>query len=160
MDLFDTAFISLWKSLNENRVRYILVGELASFLHGHERLTGVMDLYIKDTEDNRKKFRKAYADYGMGDYESIETIEFVPGWVDFPLQNGIRLDIQTALKGIEQTFDECLQIAPIFTIYGVQVPFLHINHLLANKKAVGRPKDQMDVFELERIKKLREEKGV
>jgi hypothetical protein len=36
---------------------------------------------------------------------------------------------------------------------GVIVPFLHINHLLANKKAVARPKDQLDVMELEKIKK-------
>ena len=36
-------------------------------------------------------------------------------------------------------------------------PFLNINHLIANKKAVNRPKDQIDVIELEKIKKLRED---
>ena len=39
-------------------------------------------------------------------------------------------------------------------IDGVQVPFLHMNQLIANKKAVNRPKDQLDVVELERIQKL------
>lgn len=34
------------------------------------------------------------------------------------------------------------------------VPFLHINHLLANKKAVYRSKDQIDVMKLEKIKKI------
>jgi hypothetical protein len=38
------------------------------------------------------------------------------------------------------------------------VPFLHLNNLLANKKAVGRPKDQLDVIELEKIKSYLEEK--
>jgi hypothetical protein len=38
----------------------------------------------------------------------------------------------------------------------VQVPVLHINHLIANKKAVNRPKDQLDVIYLEKIKQLRE----
>jgi len=37
-----------------------------------------------------------------------------------------------------------------------QVPFLHINHLIQNKKVVNRPKDQVDVIELEKIRKLRE----
>jgi hypothetical protein len=39
----------------------------------------------------------------------------------------------------------------------LKVPFLHINQLIANKKAVNRPKDQIDVPELEKIKKLREQ---
>jgi hypothetical protein len=38
-----------------------------------------------------------------------------------------------------------------------KIPFLHINHLLDNKKAVDRPKDRLDVFYLEKIKELREE---
>ena len=34
------------------------------------------------------------------------------------------------------------------------VPFLHINHLIQNKKVVNWPKDQIDVMELEKIKKI------
>ena len=45
-------------------------------------------------------------------------------------------------------------MASIAEIDGVQVPFLYINQLIANKKAVDRPKDQLDVLELERIKKI------
>jgi hypothetical protein len=37
------------------------------------------------------------------------------------------------------------------------VPVLHLNHLIANKKAVNRPKERLDVFYLEKIKELREE---
>jgi hypothetical protein len=44
-------------------------------------------------------------------------------------------------------------------IEGVIVPFLHINHLLATKKAVGRPKDLVDIEELEQIKKLKEDRN-
>jgi hypothetical protein len=39
-------------------------------------------------------------------------------------------------------------------IDGVKIAFLHINQLIANKKAVNRPKDQVDVIELERIVKI------
>jgi hypothetical protein len=64
----------------------------------------------------------------------------------------------TSLKGLEEfTFDECFSLATIATIENIDVPFLHINHLIQNKKAVNRPKDQVDVMELEKIKKLREE---
>jgi hypothetical protein len=48
-------------------------------------------------------------------------------------------------------------MASIADIEGTRIPFLHINHLIANKKIVNRPKDQIDVIELEKIRKIREE---
>jgi hypothetical protein len=77
--------------------------------------------------------------------------------VDFPLMNGVRLDIMGSLKGVKESFDEWLKIAPIFKIEGIEVPILHINHLIANKRKVNRSKDQLDVIELEKIKKLKDE---
>ena len=48
MDLFDSAFLDLWKALNNHRVRYILVGGFATNFHGYQRYTGDVDLYIED----------------------------------------------------------------------------------------------------------------
>lgn len=63
----------------------------------------------------------------------------------------------TGMKGIEnESFQTCYQMASISNLEGVLVPFLHINHLIANKKAVNHPKDQMDVMQLEKIKEIRE----
>jgi len=107
-----------------------------------------------DTYDNRKKLRQAFKDLGLGDFEPIERIEFIPGWVDFQLDNGVRMDIMTSMKGVGLSFDECLQMAPVAEIESVKVPFLHINQLIDNKRAVNRPKDQMDVQEFERIRQL------
>ncbi len=90
----------------------------------------------------------------MGNFESLETIQFVPGWVDFPLLNGMKMDIQTSLKGVDLSFDQCFEIAPTVDVEEVHIPYLHLNQLLANKKAVGRPKDLNDADELEKIKKL------
>jgi hypothetical protein len=154
MDLFESAFIDFWKHLNEQGVRYILVGGFATNFHGYQRYTGDVDIWIEDTLENRMRLRKAYKAYGMGDFELFETIQFVPGWVDFPLQNGVRLDIMTTMKGVESDFEACLQKAPHLIIGSVNVPVLHINELIANKKGVNRPKDQLDVVELEKIKDL------
>jgi len=61
------------------------------------------------------------------------------------------------MKGVENlSFIECLEMASIADLDGVLVPFLNINQLIANKKAVNRPKDQIDVLALEQIRKLRE----
>jgi hypothetical protein len=42
-------------------------------------------------------------------------------------------------------------------IDNVNVPFLHINRLIENKKIVNRPKDHIDVAALEQIRKLRDD---
>lgn len=160
MDLFDHSFVDLWKQLNQHSVKYILVGGFATNLHGYQRYTGDMDLYIEDTIDNRKKLRLAYKDYSNIDFEGFERIQFVPGWIDFPLNNGVRLDIMTTMVGIDDSFDDCLRKAKVCEVEGINVPVLHINHLIENKKKVGRPKDQLDIIYLEKIKQLREEEEI
>jgi len=54
-------------------------------------------------------------------------------------------------------FCECYNLASIAEIKNVKVPLLYINHLIQNKKTVGREKDQLDVKYLEKINKLTEE---
>lgn len=158
MDIFDTEIISFWKSLQQNDVRFIMIGGFATNLHGYQRYTGDMDIWIQDTKPNRKNLRKAFAEYGLGDFELLEQITFVAGWTDFYLNNGLKLDIITDMKGLDEySFDDCYKLASLAEIENVQVPFLHINHLIQNKKSVGREKDQLDVKYLEIIKKLREE---
>ena len=158
MDVFDEEILKFWASLQKCRVKYIMVGGYATNLHGYERFTGDIDIWIEDSAENRLRLRQAFSDCGMGDYYMLETMQFVPGWTEFRLNNGLRLDIMVSMKGLEgYTFDECLSMASIADIDGVQIPFLHINQLIANKKAVNRPKDQVDVTELERIQKLRGE---
>jgi hypothetical protein len=94
----------------------------------------------------------------MGDFFMMERMQFVPGWTNFSLNNGMRLDVLVDVKGLEGfSFDECLQMASIADIDDIRVPFLHINHLIAAKKAANRPKDQLDIIYLEKIKKLLEE---
>ena len=157
MDVNDEAFLQLWQALNEQEVRYILVGGFAVNFHDYQRFTGDVDIYLEDTLENRQRLRRAYKAYCNIDFESFETIQFIPGWVEFPLIDGTWLDILTSMVGIDASFDECLQAARIVDIDGIKIPVLHINHLIANKKAVGRPKDQLDVLKLEEIQKLRKE---
>lgn len=156
MDIFDEAILSFWKALQDNEVQYILIGGYAINLHGYERFTGDLDIWLKDTLSNRQALRKAFVDCDMGDFPMVEYMQFIPGWTDFQLTNNFSLDILIDMKGLEgYTFDESLQMASIADIEGVKVPFLHINQLIANKKATNRPKDQIDVLTLEQIRKLR-----
>lgn len=156
MDVLDEEFIQFWRILNDHQVKYIMVGGIATRFHGYNRNTDDIDIWIEDTLINRQNLRKAFVKLGYGDYASIETMQFVPGRTSF-YAAGVELDIMTEMKGIgNESFNECHAMASISNLEGVLVPFLHINHLIANKKAVNRPKDQMDVAQLEKIKKIRE----
>jgi hypothetical protein len=158
MDVLDDELLKFWRTLNNNRVKYIMVGGFATRFHGFNRNTDDLDIWLDDTLQNRKNLRKSFNGLGYGDFPALETMEFLPGWTSFCVGNMITLDIMTKMKGLEDcTFTECMEIASVADLDGVIVPFLHINQLIDNKKAVNRPKDQIDVLELEKIKKIREE---
>jgi len=158
VDIFDEEILNFWKALRDRKVEYILVGDYAGNFHGYRMFTNRMDIWLNDTLENRKRLRMAFIDCQTGDCPMIETMEFVPGWTEFYLNNGLRLDILINMKGLEGfTFDQCLERASVAEIEGVKVPFLHINQLIQNKKTVNRLKDKNDVIALEDIKKLRED---
>ena len=157
MDVFDEDLLLFWKSLSESNVKYLMVGGFAVTMHGYTRGTEDIDIWVKDDLENRRNLGKAMKVFG---YENLswEELQFVPGWTNFFIGNGIVLDILINMKGLEgYTFDECLHLANVAEIENIKVPFLHINQLIANKKAVNRPKDQLDVIELEKIIRLRKE---
>lgn len=157
MDMLDKELLRFWNYLNEYHVRYIMIGGFATRFHGFNRATDDLDLWLENTLINRQNLRAAFKALGYGDQPALETMEFIPGWTSFYI-GGIELDILTSMRGLENmTFEECMQQASIAELDGIKIPFLHINQLILNKKAVNRPKDQIDILELEKIKKIREE---
>ena len=62
-----------------------------------------------------------------------------------------RIDILNAIPGV--TFDEAFGSAIVYEENDVKIKCIHINHLLDNKRAVGRNKDLMDVKAIEKILK-------
>ncbi|HLF47440.1 MAG TPA: hypothetical protein VI548_13510 [Chitinophagaceae bacterium] len=158
MDIFDEELLSFWRHLNKFNVRYIMVGGVATNLNGYQRTTDDLDVWLEDTLQNRENFRQAYKKYSGIDIKMMSRLQIIPGWTNFHLNNGFRLDLMLSLKGLESfSFDECYRHSDKAGIDDVVIPFLHINHLLANKKAVNRPIDQVDVIELEKIKKYIDE---
>jgi hypothetical protein len=158
MDILDEDLLRFWEYLSLYKVNYIMVGGFATRFHGFNRNTDDIDLWLEDSLDNRQRLRAAFNALGYGDNPFLETMEFVAGWTSFHIGSGIELDIMTSMKGLEDlTFGECLAKASVADLDGVEIPFLHINQLIINKKAVNRSKDQIDIIELEKIRRLREE---
>jgi hypothetical protein len=156
----DENLLEFWRLLNHFNVQYIMVGGVAVNLHGYARTTSDIDIWIKDTKENRKQLGLAFSQFGY-DEINLEDFQFIPGWTDFYIGTGIRLDVLIEMKGLEgYSFDDCLQLASVASIENIEVPFLQINQLIANKKAVNRSKDQIDVMELENIIRVSKEMGL
>lgn len=144
--------LNIWKGLRKNDVKYITIGGFAVNIYGYNRNTGDLDLLIEDSIENRKALRKAFKEIGIGDFESIETMQFIPGWTDFTLDFGLRLDVMTSVKGLEdRDFAALLKGATIVMIEDVEVNFIDYKSLITAKKAVNRLKDQLDIEELNKV---------
>jgi len=53
-------------SINDNDVRYLVVGGYAVALHGYPRYTKDIDIWIESSQDNAAKLLKALDQFGFG----------------------------------------------------------------------------------------------
>ncbi len=58
-NIFNDDFRDFIHQLNNNEVRYILVGGYSVILHGYTRTTGDMDIWIDRTLENYNKIKRA-----------------------------------------------------------------------------------------------------
>lgn len=158
MDINNDELINLLKALQKFEVKYILVDDFATTLHGVTRISADIDIWIKDDSHNRKNLRKAIKELGLGDFEELETTDLIPGWTSIYLDSGFELDIMTYIAGFDKnSFDTCYQMAVEAIIAEISVKFLHINHLLDSKRLTNRVKDVLDINELEKIRQIQKE---
>lgn len=153
MDILDDEILNLWKALNREKVLYIMVGGFATNLNGFSRTTADLDLWIKDTQENRNSFVKALNSVNIKNIDFLKSNPIIAGWTTIKLDSGFELDLMTEIKNFGNSdFDECYKLAPIAVISEVPIKFLHINHLIEEKRKSGRPKDLIDLEELEKIR--------
>lgn len=153
MDILDEEILALWKSFHNRGLRYIMVGGFATNLNGFSRTTADLDIWILDTIENRRILRNCLIDIQVGDFQFLENSELVPGWTSIKLKSGFELDIMTYIAGFKQeAFIQVEEESPIAVIENIPIKFIHINQLIEAKKASGRPRDLIDVEELEKIR--------
>ena len=150
----NSQIIEIWKYFLLNKVNYLTIGGFAVNIYGYGRNTGDIDIFIEDSIENRENLRVALKQSGLGDFENMNTMQFIPGWTDITLNFNLRLDIMTSVKGLENsTFKQLLEKAYITEINDIPVYFIDYESLIIAKKAANRPKDILDIEELEKINK-------
>ena len=150
----NSQILEIWKYLFLNKVKYLTIGGFAVNIYGYGRNTGDIDIFIEDSIENRQNLRIALKQAGIGDFENINTMQFIPGWTDITLNFNLRLDIMTSVKGLEKvTFEKLLEKAYITEITDIPVYFLDYDNLIKAKEAANRPKDRLDIEELKKLNK-------
>jgi predicted nucleotidyltransferase len=135
------------QSLNDNAVRYLVVGGYAVALHGYPRYTKDLEVWVEATPDNAPKMLNALKQFGFGTLDLKETDFTAPEQV---IQLGYppnRIDLLTSLSGVE--ISECYSSHVTVEIDGVSASFIDLENLKKNKKATGRHQDLADIENLE-----------
>ena len=135
------------KSLNENDVRYLIVGGYAVSFHGHPRYTKDLDIWIWIDKHNAEKVLQALDQFGFASL-NLALADFLEP--DTTIQLGYppnRIDLLMGLTGVD--FDTCYGSRIEEEIDGVALPFIDLENLKRNKKATGRLQDLADLENLE-----------
>jgi predicted nucleotidyltransferase len=148
--ILNSDFLDFLTALNDQDVEYLVVGGYAVIIHGYNRTTGDIDIWINKTKDNYQKLATAFLQFGMPLFDMtahnfLENEDFDVFTFGVP---PISIDIMTKLKGL--TFDECVEQAFKETIDGLIINVISIEDLIAAKKASNRAKDQDDIEHLEK----------
>ena len=135
--------------MNENDVEYILVGGYATIIHGYNRTTGDLDIWVNQTEENYNKIVNAFHLFKMPLFDMSKN-KFLhdPGIDVFTFgRPPVCIDIMTKLKGL--SFADVYKKVELSEVEkGLCTKVIHLNDLIKAKKASNRPKDQDDIEHL------------
>ncbi|MGC9946485.1 MAG: hypothetical protein ABSF64_08980 [Bryobacteraceae bacterium] len=139
-------FKEFLKSLNSNRVEYLLIGGYAVGIYGHIRATNDLDVWVKISPENAARIDCALREFGFA------AVGLAPGL--FLERNNvvrmglppIRIEILTSISGVE--FEPCYVERETIRIEEIEVPVIGLARLRQNKAASGRAKDLADLENL------------
>lgn len=140
-------FAEMLKVLADEGVEALVVGAYAVAGHGIPRATGDIDLWVRPTAENATRLWQALERFGAPRSRLTPETFTQP---DVVYQIGLppnRIDFLTSIDGVN--FEEAWSERYVSDIGGLAVSMLSRRHLIANKRAVGRPQDLADVARLE-----------
>jgi len=137
--------------MQKYQVEFMLIGGYAVIYHGYGRTTGDMDLWLKPTNENKKKLIKAFAEngYEKDDLEQMDELNFEEHVVFSIGIEPQKIDFITRINLVEYQAAEKNMVSG--EIDGITIPIIHLNDLVLSKINTGRMKDLADIEELQRI---------
>lgn len=140
-------FHELLACFDRNDVRYLIIGGWALAAHGVQRMTKDLDVWVWPDPGNARAVVAALDEFGFGDV-GLTDADFVTP--DTVVQLGYppnRVDLLVTPSGVD--FEQCWLDRIDLDCEGLVVPFIGVEGLRANKRAVGRLQDLADIEALD-----------
>ena len=147
--MLNEDYKEILQSLEEENVKFLLVGAYAMAAYGYIRATMDIDIWVMPSADNGEAVLRALRKFGaplhgltIDDIQKDDTI----------FQIGVaprRIDIMTGASGLQ--FDEAFAQSLETDVEGLRIHIPSLEDLILNKKATGRTKDLADVEALEAL---------
>jgi len=136
----------VFRSFQQHKVKYVIIGGIASTLHGVPRATFDMDILIEATPDNARRLLDALLNSGLGT-AALTTVEDLLAHEITVFKDRVRIDVQTSTPGV--SFQDAWKRRQIMNYHGQEFYVLSKDDLIASKRAAGREVDLEDVRLLE-----------
>jgi predicted nucleotidyltransferase len=136
----------VFKSFQQREVKYVVIGGIASVLHGVPRATFDLDILIEATPQNAERLLQALLDAGLGTASLTSADDLLSHEITI-FKDRIRLDVQTSTPGIN--FEQAWEHRQVMSFRGDQFFVVSREDLIRSKRAAGREIDMEDVRLLE-----------
>ncbi|MFZ5911291.1 MAG: nucleotidyltransferase [Chloroflexota bacterium] len=136
----------VFSSLQQRKVRYLVIGGIAAVLHGVPRATFDLDILIEANPENAKNLLDAFLDARLGT-AALTTPEGLLSQEITIFKDRVRIDVQTSTPGLK--FEEAWERRETVEYQKQKFYVVSRGDLIASKRAAGRPVDLEDVRLLE-----------
>jgi len=136
-------FRDLLRFLNTESVRYLVVGGMAVNRYGYHRSTGDLDIWVAVSEENEDRIARALRRFGFSESTMAQRRLLERGKFIRIGEKPVRVEILTVVSGVE--FDECYDRREVTRIDDLDISFISLADLRANKRAASRAKDLADL---------------
>jgi len=141
-------FAEMLAGLSAAGADFMVIGAHAVAVHARPRATGDLDIWIRPTGENAQRVWAALIAFGAPlDQLTLDDLTSD----DLVFQIGVepnRIDILTTIGGV--AFADAWARRTMVELWGMRVPVIGREDLVASKRAAGRPQDLADLAELER----------
>jgi len=164
-----SLYLPLFKALNEAKVQYVVVGGIATILHGYVRATSDIDLVVDLHVEEATKVINVLTEAGYKPKIPVQAIEFADEnkrtqWInDKGMQVFSMYQPDNPLLTIDLfvkqpiPYEELSLRAVTMELNGIKVRVCSIDDLITMKNIAGRDKDLADIEQLTKIKEYEKE---
>jgi hypothetical protein len=136
----------VFKSFQRHDVKYVVIGGVASVLHGVPQATFDLDILIEASPENAQRLLAALLDAGFGT-ATMTSAEDVAAHEITVFNDRVRIDVQTQTPGLD--FQDAWRHHKTITYQGQDFFVVSREDLIASKRAAGGEVDLNDVRLLE-----------